>query len=295
MIIIIDRLDIIMTRKYAPFIFVFFTLASAQVTVREDSLFSPSLKAMTKYTVVLPSGYSESKERFPVLYLLHGYSGDHTNWVKLTRLINYAEQYKFIIVSPDGKNGWYTNSFSVPNAQFESSLIDDLIPYIDTHYNTDTARNSRFIAGLSMGGYGAVKFALKYPSMFFFAGGISPAIQVPYSLEDSLFHATRSKGLVQSVRDAFGAVQNESWKINNVFYLAEDVNPDVAPYIYLAVGSQDGLTEIIGETHRLAGTLRKNGIPFEMHETAGGHNWKFWDKEIEMVLRRIHEISAQKP
>ncbi|MHB1050872.1 MAG: alpha/beta hydrolase [Bacteroidota bacterium] len=284
-----------MVRRVFPFIFIYFTFASAQAIVKEDSLFSPSLNTMTKYTIILPAAYAESAERFPVLYLLHGYSGDHTNWVKLTRLLKYAEQYQLIIVAPDGKNGWYTNSDVLPHAKFESSVIDELIPHIDSQYKTNLSKNSRSIAGLSMGGYGAVKFALKHPSMFFFAAGISPAIQVPYSLEDSLFHATRSKGLVQSVRDAFGTVRNESWKINDVFYLAEEIHPDTAPYIYLAVGSQDGLSEIIDETHRLAGTLRKNGIPFEMHETAGGHNWKFWDKEIEIVLRRIQEVSAQKP
>jgi S-formylglutathione hydrolase FrmB len=293
MIIIINRSDIVMVRRLFPFIFVYITLASAQVIVKEDSLFSTSLNATTKYTIILPASYAESTVRFPVLYLLHGYSGDHTNWVKLTRLVNYADQYQLIIVSPDGKNGWYTNSDYIPHAKFENSIIDDLIPHVDSHYKTDPSGNSRSIGGLSMGGYGAVKFALKHPSMFFFAAGISPAIQVPYSLEDSLFHATRSKGLVQSVRDAFGAVRNETWKINDVFYLAEKVHSDTLPYIYLAVGSQDGLTENIGETHRLAGTLRKNGIPFEMHETAGGHNWKFWDKEIEIVLRRINEVSVQ--
>ncbi len=283
-----------MIRIYSFFILFFSPLVSAQITVIDDSLFSPSLNSTTKYTIMLPAGYAESTERFPVLYLLHGYSGDHTNWVKLTRLAKYAEHYKYIIVSPDGKNGWYTNSYTASNSKFESAIIEDLIPHIDTHYKTDTSRNSRSIAGLSMGGYGAIKFALKYPSMFFFAGGISPAIQVPYSLEDSLFYATRSKGLVKSVQDAFGNVRNETWNRNDVFYLAEEAQQDNAPYIYLAVGSQDGLTEIIGETHRMADTLRKTGIPFEMHETAGGHNWKFWDKEIQIVLQRIRELSAMK-
>lgn len=283
-----------MIRIHTLFIFVLFTFTSAQVTVTEDSLFSASLNSTVKYTIILPAGYAESTERFPVLYLLHGYSGDHTNWVKLTRLLNYAERYQWIIVSPDGKNGWYTNAYAASNAKFESAVIDDLIPHIDARYTTDRSRNSRSIAGLSMGGYGAVKFALKYPSMFFFAGGISPAIQVPYSLEDSLFYATRSQGLIQSVRDAFGAMRNEFWDTNDVFYLAEKARPDSVPYIYLSVGSQDGLTEIIGETHRLAGTLRNTGIPFEMHETPGGHNWKFWDKEIEIVMQRIQIISSEK-
>lgn len=283
-----------MTAKYALVCILFFLRASGQVTVREDSLYSPSIGAMTKYTIILPNGYEASSAKHPVLYLLHGYSGDHTNWVKLTGLVKYAAQYNFIIVAPDGKNGWYTNSSAAPKDKHESSVIDDLVPHIDAKYKTDTSRYSRSIAGLSMGGYGAVKLALKYPAKFFFAGGISPAIQVPNSLEDSLFYATRSKGLVQSVQKAFGSVRNDSWNDNDVFHLAGTVRPDTALYFYLSVGSQDGLSEIIDETHRFAATLRNNGIAFEMHETAGGHNWKFWDKEIRIVLERIKEVTASR-
>jgi S-formylglutathione hydrolase FrmB len=270
------------------------SVAVSQVTVVEDSLFAQSLNAVSKYYIVLPDGYSKGHERYPVVYLLHGYGGDHTNWVKLTNLVRYARQYKLIIVTPDGKNSWYANAVGLKNANYEDFIVNDLITHIDKKYRTLQSKYSRSIAGLSMGGYGAVKLALKYPGKFFFAGGISPAIQAPFGLEDTAYVLRRSKGSIQSQSDAFGPVRSELWTSNDVFRLAEKISAPSAPYLYLSVGSQDGLTEIIELTHALTATLRKQSIPFEMHETAGAHDWKFWDKEIEIVLQRIHEVSVKK-
>jgi S-formylglutathione hydrolase FrmB len=280
--------------KYISIFLLIFSVASGQVTVVEDSLFTESLNAFSRYSIVLPDGYSKGHERYPVVYLLHGYGGDYTNWITLTNLVRYARNYKFILVTPDGKNSWYANAVSVKNANYEDFIVKDLIAHIDKKYRTVQSKFSRSITGLSMGGYGAVKLALKYPGKFFFAGGISPAIQAPFGLEDTAYVLRRSKGSIQSQNDAFGPVRSEQWNSNDVFRLAEKVTANSAPYIYLSVGSQDGLTEIIDLTHAFTATLRKQSIPFEMHETAGAHDWKFWDKEIEIVLQRIQEISSKK-
>ncbi len=271
-----------------------FQYTFSQITVVEDSLFSQSLNTTTKFYAVLPDGYSKTQERYTAVYLLHGFSGDYTNWVKQTDLIKYLKGYEYIVICPDAKNSWYSNSIILQNANYEDMIIKEIVPFVDRKYRTKQSKFSRAIAGLSMGGYGAAKFGVKYPEKFFFAGCISPSIQFPSGLEDSTIVARRSKETIKSVREMFGEKRNETWSANDIFELTEKVNPKTTPFFYLSAGSQDGIPEVIEQTHILAGLLRKKGVAFEMHETAGAHDWKFWDKEIEIVLQRISEISGKK-
>jgi S-formylglutathione hydrolase FrmB len=96
---------------------------------------------------------------------------------------------------------------------------------------------------------------------------------------------------MQSIRDIFGATRRCYWDENDVFSLAQKADTATVPFFYLAVGSQDKLIEILELTYKFAVTLRHKHIPFEMHETSGAHDWKFWDKEFEIVLRRIQEMT----
>jgi len=269
-------------------------IAFSQVTVKEDSVFCYSINSFSKFYIILPDGYSKVQERYPVLYLLHGLTGNYTNWVKYSDIVRYAKEYQLIIVTPDGKNGWYTNSRTQQNAKYEEQIMNDLIPNVEKKYRTIQSKFSRAIAGLSMGAYGAIKFGLKYPDKFFFVGGMSPAIQFPKSLEDSAIIARRSKESTLNLQDIFGTVRNESWEEEDVFSLVDKSTSTSLPYFYLSIGSQDGILELVDLTHNFAAALRKKKIAFEMHETAGAHEWKFWDKEIEIILKRIAELSGKK-
>lgn len=279
---------------YTIFLFLFYTNATtAQVVVVEDSLLSPSVKSTMKFCILLPNGYVKGTELYPTVYLLHGYNGKYTDWVKQTELIRYASKYRFILITPDAKNSWYSNSKTKPNAAYEDYIINDLITYVDNKYRTIQTKNGRAIVGLSMGGYGAAKFGLKHDSLFFFAGCLSPAIHAPFGLEDSAIIARRSKESIQTIRDIFGATRSSYWDENDVFKLVQKVDPTSAPFFYLSVGSQDGLPEILELTYKFAVTLRKHSIVFELHETPGAHNWQFWNKEIEIVLQRIEQMMSK--
>ena len=272
-------------------IFLLFALfsfsSSAQVSVIEDSLFSPSINAFCRMNILVPEGYSNGKERYTSLYLLHGFNQDHASWFNSTELVHYAREYRFIIVSFDAQNSWYANSTTKINFNYEDLVIKDLIPFIDKKYSTIPDKQHRAIAGLSMGGYGAVKFGLKYPQQFFYAAGMSPSMQFPAGLEDSAIVARRSAASNQSVREAFGAQRNEQWNANDIFFLLAHANKSSLPYFYLSVGSHDGIPEVIVQAHQLASEFRKRAVPFELHETPGAHDWDFWDKEIEIVLKNI--------
>ena len=130
--------------------------------------------ATLPYNVVLPYDYHSSRAtRYPVLYLLHGLGGHHTDWTTRTNVADYAAQYRLIIVTPEGNDGWYTDSAGVPTDKYETYFLNELIPDVEARYRTIQSRYGRAIAGLSMGGYGAFKFGLKYPGQFVFVGSMS--------------------------------------------------------------------------------------------------------------------------
>ncbi|MFO0953420.1 MAG: alpha/beta hydrolase-fold protein [Isosphaeraceae bacterium] len=119
-----------------------------------------------KYFVALPEGYESGAERYPVLYLLHGYSGNYNSWAK-HRAQDAARPHGFIVVMPDGGNSWFVNwstSEGGQNNAWEDSVVKDLIPHVDATYRTIARREGRAINGLSMGGYGAAVVGLATPT-----------------------------------------------------------------------------------------------------------------------------------
>ena len=268
--------------------------AVGQSSVIVDSLFSPALNSSAKYTVILPKDYHKNHERFPTLYLLHGLGGNHTNWVSFTKLMTYAGKYRFIIVCPDARNGWYTNSSLTRDANYEDLIMKDVLADVENKYRVIRSKYYRGIAGLSMGGYGALKLGLKYPASFTFAAGMSPSVQFPAGLEDSVIASRWSRTSTTDLRELFGSRRNEAWNNDDIFYLIERANPSVIPYFYLSIGSQDGILELPDLTHNTAAAMRKKKIPFELHELPGGHDWKFWDSEIAIVLQRFNDIIGKR-
>jgi len=279
----------LLKRRIESFLILFVLLTavgplSAQPTVHLDSLFSRSIGTWLHYSLLLPDGYHRSKERYPVVYLLHGFNQDQTSWFVSSELVRYAAAYRFIIIAPGFGNSWYANSAEQPMRRYEDAFIADLLPHVDSLYRTDPSRDARSIAGLSMGGYGALKFGVKYPQHFGFAAGLSPSIQFPAGLEDSAIVARRSAASNASVRAAFGAARTPEWDEQIIPLLVERAASSATPYLFLSSGSSDNIPEVPIQMHQLAHQLRRKKIRFEMHESPGGHDWKFWDAEIEKVL-----------
>jgi putative tributyrin esterase len=248
----------------------------------EDAVFhSPSLGRDMHYLVLLPADYSNGN-RVAVLYLLHGLYGDYRNWETRTRLEPSAAGYSFLIVTPDADDSWYTNSATQPADRFEDYIVKDLISEIDKKYRTIAEKRGRAIAGLSMGGYGAIKFALKYPDLFTFAGSLSGAFDAAENL-DVLRPDFRPRLL-----GVFGDPGSRARKDNDVFVLLK--NSHEYPYFYLACGTSDFFLK----TNRsLAGQFSTHKIPYEYHESPGGHSWEYWDSQLEPLLQAVsHSLEA---
>lgn len=257
----------------------------AQSDVRVDSFYMPSLGRTKKLSVLLPTKYDPAKQ-YPVLYLLHGYSGGHDDWWTRTKLREYVRDLPLIVVMPDGENSWYANSAMEPDERFEDYLVKDLPQYIQKLYSIDTTRQA--IAGLSMGGYGAMMLGLRHPSKYEFVGSLSGAITFPRGMNDTTRPAERS--LFPSLRRAFGERPNISRNAHDVFILYRQTPKDSLPYMYMAIGIQDGYRSFLPGHRAFTDLLRTYGAAYEYHETQGGHNWQFWDREIQPLLRRMREV-----
>lgn len=233
------------------------------------------------YRVILPAGYSAQKLREPgysVIYLLHGLTGHFDNWIDRTKLAQYAAAYKFIIVTPEGDNGWYTDSVSVPTDKYESYIIKELIPEIDKNFRTVADRDHRAIAGLSMGGYGSLKFGMKYPEMFSLAGSFSGALGAASYSEKTVGAIGKAIDLI------YGPLDSDTRKTNDIFKIAKDITPDKIkslPFLYVDCGTEDFLFQNNRDFVQL---LIERKFPHEFRQLPGGHNWRYWDEQVREFL-----------
>ena len=231
------------------------------------------------YRVVLPINYkNKAEERYPVIYFLHGLTGHFNDWTDRTNLVQIAAKYSFIIVTPEGNDGWYSDNPTAPNDQYESYIMSELIPEIDKTYQTD--RQRRVIAGLSMGGYGALKFGLKFPDKFSIVGSFSGALRVAKWSEK----AGGNKLIGRSIDTVFGPVNSEARKANDVFRLARELTPDKLkslPYIYLSCGTEDPMIEGNGEFDKI---LTEKKVLHDYRTPHGVHDWVFWGDQMREFL-----------
>jgi len=176
---------------------------------------------------------------------------------------------------PEGDNGFYTNNYADPKLGWEDFLILDLIPYVDGHYRTVAARQGRAVAGLSMGGYGAMKFGLKYPQLFAAAASLSGALA---SAQAEKLH----EGEIKKVLEAdFGPPDNPTRASNDPFELVKKISPGELPQLYFSVGESDRLIE---DNRKFARLLAELKIPYQYREVPGPHEWPVWDEQIQVVL-----------
>lgn len=239
------------------------------------------------YSVVLPPDYEQKRvkeqSRYPVLYLLHGLSGHYSNWIEKTKLKEYAAQYQFIIVTPEGGDGWYTDSATVAADKYETYIMEELLPEVDNRFRTQKSYKWRAIAGLSMGGYGALKFGLKYPDKFGFVASTSGALDAAVRTDADPRFAWGY--LRPSIMQTFGASNSQTRTANDLHLLARNLPPERVrslPFIYFDCGTEDGF---LGTNRELATILLERKIPHEFRQLPGAHNWAYWDSQVQEILK----------
>jgi S-formylglutathione hydrolase FrmB len=238
-----------------------------------------SLPAPRNATVVLPTGYHESARRYPVLYLLHGHGGGNLNWMQRTNLLAYTARLPLIIVLPDAGNSWYTNSSARPDERYEEYVAREIPAWVDAQFRTLTFREARYVAGLSMGGYGALKLGLKYSARFSLAGSFSGA---PLATDTS-YH---------TLLDAFGPAGSPSRAENDLLALIREARVAAGTYFYIDCGSAD---ELLAENRAFVQAMSARPLAYEYHEVPGAHGWEYWDRRLPVFLRLVEERIARLP
>lgn len=231
------------------------------------------------YRVIYPTNYNSQKDKnFSTIYLLHGLTGHFDNWADKTKLTDFAKNYNYIIVMPEGDNGWYTDSSSAAYDKYESYIVQELIPEIDKKYRTISDRGHRAIAGLSMGGYGSIKFGLKYPEKFALVGSFSGALGA------ASFSEKNAGGIGKAIDAIFGATDSEKRLSNDIFKIVKEMPAEKIknlPFIYLDCGTEDFL---IQSNRDFAALLFEKKIPHEFRQLPGIHDWKFWNSQVNEFL-----------
>ena len=260
--------------------------AASIVITREFD--STALQRKWSYAVYLPDGYETSNLKYPVLYLLHGHGQDLYAWVNFghiqpttDELIAHGEIPPAIIVMPDAGMTWFVDR----KEKMETAVIQDLVGDVQRTFRVIDDRKGRVIAGLSMGGYGALRFVLKYPEMFAAAGLLSPAIYDPEVPQGS---GARRAGV-------FGAAEFDPqvWKELNYPTLWDAfLAKKIAVPMYINSGDDDDFF-IEAEATRLYSLLRKNGQPAELRIVDGAHKWPVWESTIGDAMRYVFRYAAR--
>lgn len=240
--------------------------------------YSEALGMQTEVYVVIPQRQTQGEigissrpigRKYKCLYLLHGLSDDHSIWLRRTSIERYASEYGICVVMPAAGKSFYTNMKY--GMKYYTYIAKELPRIIREFLNVSGKREDNFVAGLSMGGYGALKIGLRESSSFCAAAGLSPVAEIQYDE----WH----RPLFVPI---FGEV-NYIPREDNLFYLAEKhaADPD-RPRLYIGIGTEDALYPGV---QRLKAALEKLDYDFTYRESEGrDHTWDFWDEYIQYVL-----------
>lgn len=241
-------------------------------TPAREAFHSEALGRTMRYQIVVPT--SAATGRVPVVYLLHGHGGEAGDWFTYSRAGALANQHNIAVVTPDGTNSWYINGGS---GRWRDYITDDLVREVERRWPVKTTRDGRAIAGLSMGGYGALNLALQRPELFAMAASMSGALDITRA--NNIFEGGRR--VDAEVLAGFGPPDSATRRENDIYRLASEADPSKLPYLHIDCGRDDPW---FGVNREFAQVLTTRGITHDFQELNGNHNWRYWDRQIEFVL-----------
>ena len=286
--------------KFIYFSLIAFTLSNATFAqkgkVIESQLFkSKIVDYPVKYSVYLPDGYESSQRSYPVVYLLHGFSDDETGWVQFGEAGDLADKGiadgsfpACILIIPDGKVTWYCNSANGKD-RWEDMFINELIPNVEKQYRIRGKKEFRAIAGLSMGGYGALQLSMRNPEIFSSCVALSSAV-----FSDEEITVQPDQSYTSYFKNIYGndlkgeSRLSESWKEHNPLHLIHTVPAEKLKGIrfYIDCGDDDFLSK--GNSLLHIG-MRDLNIAHEYRVRNGGHSWSYWRTGLSDGLKFIGE------
>ena len=248
-----------------------FAINAKAAKVDTIDTYSDAMHKKIKAVVITPDNYA-SGTQYPVVYLLHGASGNYSDWTKKAAGVpENADKYNMIIVCPDGGNtSWYWDSPVDPTYMYETYIIKELITYIDKTYKTIKTRNGRAISGLSMGGHGGLWLGIRHQDVFGAAGSMSGGVDIrPFPRN---WDMAKRLGTLAEHADTW-----DKYTVTNQLNL---LTPNSLAIIF-DCGTDDFFYKVNTELHDKLLALK---IPHDFIVRPGAHNWPYWTNSVKYQL-----------
>ena len=302
--------------------------------VTTQTFWAQSLGVRKRIVVWLPPSYEQSPERrYPVAIYLHGLWGNETNWTSLGALHRTMDSLvaagtpEFIVAMPDGDDGWYTTwntlgdypacrrdfvardgdtaeSYCVPWLHYDDYVAHDVVQFVDSMYRTDPRRERRAVAGLSMGGYGALAIALQYPDVFSVSvshsGVLSPLYAGGHPFAAPPAYASSGERLKQGWGERFWPLIGPAFGPDTTAWWSRDparraatlwrAQPAAMPAIMLDIGTDD---DLLDQNRAFRWELQRLGIPHTYAEWPGKHEWPYWTEHVKESLTFVAQRIAR--
>lgn len=233
--------------------------------------FSASLGYQTTFQAILPDGRSDETR---VLYLLHGLMGNDRQWIQRSAIVRYVDGRNLAVIMPNTHRGYYTDMKFGP--KYRTFLTEDLPAAVKTYFALDPDRGHTFVGGLSMGGYGALKWGLQKPEKFSKVFALSPAVNI-----SRMRHESKEKE--QEFQLIFGSESEFEGSENDLYHLIRAGKPDaVQGTSFLQIcGTEDPFYQ---DNLDLQKRFEQQGLEYTFRDRPGGHSWELWDEEIVNAL-----------
>ena len=253
--------------------------------LNEVNVFSETLGLGSSMYVLLPrralaEAQKKPRKKLRTIYLLHGHSDDHTAWQRYTSIERHAETLNIAVVMPAVHLSFYNDmAHGGKYWQFISEEVPTLVRDI---FPLSSKREDNYVAGLSMGGYGAFKMALTYPDRYAAAASLSGAVDLAEVVREKK-EDPENKAWLEEMRTVFGDLSRVPGSRNDLFTLARKVaKGPIKPRLYQCCGTED---DLYTDNVRFRDAIRKLPLDLTYEEGPGEHNWAYWDKMIQNVLK----------
>jgi enterochelin esterase-like enzyme len=260
----------------------------------DQVLQSTLLNRPIEYAVLLPEGYNESEESYPVVYLLHGYGDDETAWYKNGGIQFYSDKYTaeivpMIYVMPQAFNSYYIDKYT-GTFPYMDMFVEELVPEIDSRFRTKKDKSQRAVMGYSMGGYGALILPAMHPEVF--------SVSIPLSMSfrtDQQYLAESQSSFDNQWAPNFGPAKGISgtarlsdyFKQRSPFYFFNEENLSVYNDLHILIDCGDDEESLIFTSNSLHSLMRNNNLDHQYRVRSGGHSFDYWKKSYPEALKFI--------
>ncbi len=263
------------------------TAQTPSMVLFDETAASPALGRGLPHVVYTPPGYDPAGPALASVYLLHGTRSQGAEWITmakaqatLDRLILHRQLRPVVVVMPDARNSWYVDSLSVGGpGDYDTAITRDLVVQIERKFNTAPSRARRAIAGISMGGFGALRIGLAHPRLYAAAASMSGAFwlrsdqaRLPPEVARRIFQGAFGDPIERARFEALGPLG-----------MAAKLDGATPPALFLIAGREDRY-QTLPESRALVAALAERAIPAELADVPGDHDWGTWEISLEPVL-----------